>query len=89
MPGPDAVDRIEGLRTAQRHLHSLGITAWQDAIVGGTTRRSTPTPFAASGELTARVVGALWWDRHRGIEQVEDLIEARERGRAGGSRRRP
>ncbi len=48
------------------------------------TRPSTPTAqVAASGELTARVVGALWWDRYRGIEQVEDLVDARERGRVG------
>ena len=84
VPQPTTSDWIEGLRTAQRHLHSLGITAWQDAMVGG----STPTldaylAFAGSGELTARVVGALWWDRHRGLEQVEDLIEARARGRDG------
>lgn len=75
---------VEGLLAAQRHLHALGITAWQDAIVGG----SYPTldayrQVAASGELTARVVGALWWDRYRGIEQLEDLLDARERGRVG------
>ena len=75
---------VEGLLAAQRHLHALGITAWQDAIVGG----SYPTldayrQVAASGELTARVVGALWWDRYRGIEQVEDLLDARERGKVG------
>ena len=29
------------------------------------------------------MVGALWWDRNRGIEQVNDLLEARERGRIG------
>jgi predicted amidohydrolase YtcJ len=84
VPDPTLSDWVEGLRAAQRHLHSLGITAWQDAHVGG----SYPTfdayaQLAASGELTARVVGALWWDRHRGIEQVNDLLEARERGRIG------
>ncbi len=84
VPEPTTAEWIEGLRAAQRHLHSLGITAWQDAIVGG----SNPTleaylTFAGSGELTARVVGALWWERQRGLEQVEDLIEARARGRAG------
>ena len=84
VPDPTLSDWVEGLRVAQRHLHSLGITAWQDAHVGG----SYPTfeayaQLAASGELTARVVGALWWDRHRGIEQVNDLLEARERGRIG------
>ena len=84
VPDPTMSEWVAGLRAAQRYLHSLGITAWQDAIVGG----SYPTleayaQLAGSGELTARVVGALWWDRHRGIEQVEDLLEARERGRIG------
>jgi predicted amidohydrolase YtcJ len=84
VPDPTPSEWVEGLLAAQRHLHALGITAWQDAIVGG----SYPTleayrRVAASGELTARVVGALWWDRYRGIDQVEDLLEARERGRVG------
>jgi predicted amidohydrolase YtcJ len=84
VPEPTPSDWVEGLLAAQRHLHALGITAWQDAIVGG----SYPTldayrQVAASGGLTARVVGALWWDRYRGIEQVEDLLDARERGRVG------
>jgi predicted amidohydrolase YtcJ len=83
VPGYTNEDWIEGLRTAQRHLHSLGITAWQDAIVGADYPTLDPyLSFARSGELTARVVGALWWDRHRGIEQVDDLIAQRERGRA-------
>jgi len=84
VPEPSTEDWIDGLRTAQTYLHSLGITAWQDAIVGGhDPTLDTYVSFARSGELTARVVGALWWDRHRGIEQVEDLIALRERGRAG------
>jgi predicted amidohydrolase YtcJ len=29
------------------------------------------------------VIAALWWDRHRGIEQVEDLIAARTRTPVG------
>ena len=84
VPEPSTEDRIDGLRTAQTYLQSLGITAWQDAIVGGhDPTLDTYVSFARSGELTARVVGALWWDRHRGIEQIEDLIALRERGRAG------
>jgi hypothetical protein len=29
------------------------------------------------------VVGALWWDRDRGEEQIDDLVALRERGRSG------
>src|SRR5207244_9487272 len=31
------------------------------------------------GALTARVVGALWWERGRGVEQIADRIAERER----------
>ena len=84
MPPVSEEDMRRGLRAAQEYLHSLGITAWQDAIVGG----SYPTleayvSAARSGELTARVVGALWWDRHRGGEQIEELIAKRDRSSVG------
>ncbi len=84
LPEDTLEDWIAGLRVALRYLHSLGITAWNDAIVGG----SYPTleayrALAAKGDLTARVVGSLWWDRHRGEEQVDDLLTQRERAPVG------
>ena len=33
--------------------------------------------LAGSGELLGRAVGALWWDRRRGLDQVEELLEMR------------
>ena len=88
----DLVERLvppttaDDLRTAilesQRYLHSLGITNWQDAWVTAADQAAYLS-LAASGELTARVVGALWWDRERGIEQVEELVERRANGRLG------
>ncbi|WP_435242885.1 amidohydrolase [Streptomyces cucumeris] len=82
-------EQLAALLRAQSLLHSLGITAWQDAIVGGYANLTDPTPayHAAidGGLLTARVVGALWWDRARGAEQIPELIARREatgRGRA-------
>ena len=84
VPAPPLSEWVDGLRAAQRHLHALGITAWQDAHIGGTNPTfEAYAQLAASGELTARVVGALWWDRYRGVEQVEDLLETRGRGRIG------
>jgi len=79
-------ERLDGLLAAQRHLHARGITAWQDAIVGDYLGSPDPLPVylaaAASGQLTARVEGALWWDRGRGGEQLPDILARRERGRA-------
>lgn len=67
---------------SQRYLHSLGITAWQDAWV---TERDHETylALAGTGELTARVVGALWWDRARGLDQIGELVERRATGCRG------
>ncbi len=79
-------ERLAGLLMAQRHLHARGITAWQDAIVGDYLGSPDPLPAylaaAASGQLTARVEGALWWDRSRGGEQLPDLLARRERAAA-------
>jgi predicted amidohydrolase YtcJ len=78
-------ERLAGLLLAQQHLHARGITAWQDAIVGDYLGSPDPLPVylaaAASGQLTARVEGALWWDRGRGGEQLPELLARRERGR--------
>ena len=41
-----------------------------------------PSRSAADGRLTARVVGALWWDRHRGLEQIDRFLDRSVRRRA-------
>jgi predicted amidohydrolase YtcJ len=85
-PEPSADEVYEGLLEGQRYLHSLGITAWQDAIVSSDFRLdnySAYLPAAGSGDLTARVVGALGWDRGRGEDQIDDLVHLREGGRSG------
>ncbi len=81
VPPASVADQVTGLLEAQRYLHSVGITAWQDAIVG-TYANITDTSAAYlacldSGALTAKVVGALWWDRSRGAEQIPELLERR------------
>jgi predicted amidohydrolase YtcJ len=88
-PTPDEL--AAGLRAGQRHLHSLGITHWQDAIVGEAPDIGIPDALdtycraAAEGWLTARVNGALWWDRRRGLDQIPDLLARRDQaaGAAG------
>jgi predicted amidohydrolase YtcJ len=80
-------EQVNGLLLAQQHLHQRGITAWQDAIVGSYLGSADPLPAylaaGSSGRLTARVRGALWWDRARGAEQISELLSRRELGQAG------
>ncbi|MFE0512131.1 amidohydrolase [Streptomyces sp. NPDC058964] len=80
-PPATAADRLAALLHAQRHLHALGITAWQDALVGDFLGMDDPSDAyltaARDGSLTARVVGALWWDRERGAEQIPELVARR------------
>ena len=69
------------LLAGQAYLHSVGVTGWQDAIIGSYAGMDDPGPTylraALAGDLTAHVVGALWWDRDRGVEQVAELVSRR------------
>jgi predicted amidohydrolase YtcJ len=76
---PDTTgDELEAaLSLGQAYLHSLGITTWQDAIVTPDTEERAYVALAGRGELTAKVVGALWWERGRGVEQIDELVDRR------------
>jgi predicted amidohydrolase YtcJ len=80
-PGTDPDEYYAALLAGQAYLHSLGVTGWQDAIVGSYAGMDDPGPVyqqaARNGDLTADVVGALWWDRDRGVEQVAELVARR------------
>jgi hypothetical protein len=76
-PDDTPADLEAALRLGQAYLHSLGITAWQDAIIRPETEERAYVALASSGELTARVVGAMWWERDRGAEQIEEFVERR------------
>lgn len=92
IPEPPQADYLDGLLEAQRYLHSLGVTGWQDAIVGAYAGYDDTTDVYLEalrrGVLTARVVGALWWARGASVEDVEDrvaeLARTRERAVAEG-----
>ena len=87
VPPPSDAEYDRALDVAQQYLFSLGITGWQDAIVGEVNGRPDNLDAylrgARDGRLKARVVGALWWDRGRGLEQVPELVERRAAGQAG------
>ena len=82
----ETVDDLEaGLMWGQQELLRHGITGWQDAIVTEKIQDAY-LRLAGDGRLTGRVVGAMWWDRDRGLEQMHDLVARRERA---GSHFRP
>ncbi len=88
LPRTEDATLVEALLVGQKHLHSFGITGWQDAIIGfyGDAGDAGPAYRTASeqGLLTGRVVGAIWWDRTRGVEQIPDLVAKREGYSHGG-----
>ncbi|ALE07752.1 hypothetical protein AL755_11125 [Arthrobacter sp. ERGS1:01] len=79
-PAPTDGDYVRALLRAQDYLHSLGITGWQDAIVGEYAghRDSTGTYLRLqdSGQLNSRVTGALWLDRGLTLERVPEVVAA-------------
>jgi predicted amidohydrolase YtcJ len=91
---PQPTDEMikQGFLAAQSYLHSQGITHWQDACVGTALSLGIYDPFnayrmaAREGLMTAQVIGALWWDRTRGIEQIDELRARREQALADGFR---
>jgi hypothetical protein len=84
IPPTSAEDWYESLLAAQSRLFSFGVTGWQDAIVGSYGGAADPMPSylraADDGSLQANVVGALWWDRERGLEQIDELVHRRATG---------
>jgi hypothetical protein len=87
LPETTDEDMDAALAAAQDYLLSLGITGWQDAIIGSDPGERDNMPAylraAQAGRLLANVVGALWWERDRGLDQLPDLLRRREAGQAG------
>lgn len=87
VPVAGADEAYRGLRKGQQHLFEMGVTGWQDAMIGAFPGQ--PDNYgvylraAEEGTLLARVVGALWWERERGLEQIPELVERRRNGRRG------
>ncbi|GAB3852535.1 amidohydrolase [Nocardioides maradonensis] len=87
LPAPTRETAERALLEGQRYLHSLGITSWQDACLGPLFGLPDPFPLyvalAERGELTARVVGAQWWEPTDGLDQVERMVDRRTTGAVG------
>ena len=77
MPEPTVEERVAGIVAGQAYLLSLGITAWQDAMVEPATHDAYVT-LDGRGELIADVIGGLWWERSQGAEQVAEFAARRD-----------
>ncbi len=76
LPAETIESRIAGLEYAIDMLNGYGITSIQDANVD----RAALDAYRAlldRGDLSLRVVGAQWWERGRGIEQIADFVRRR------------
>jgi predicted amidohydrolase YtcJ len=82
VPDTPPGEYVAGLVEGQRYLLSLGVTGWQDAIVGAyagmADTGSTYLTAIGNRDLVADVVGALWWDRELGLAQIPDLVRRRD-----------
>ncbi|CAN5471654.1 amidohydrolase [soil metagenome] len=82
IPPLSAHDLHAGLLAAQERLFSLGVTSWQDAIVGPFVPTTDVFDLyrsaEESGELRARVTGALWWPREYDGDTLATLIGLRD-----------
>lgn len=76
LPQPRESDWDLALQAGQRYLLAFGVTGWQDADVQP-PQDGAYLGAAGRGELIGSVVGALWWDRHRGIDQIVELLSRR------------
>jgi len=81
---PDTLeDQVAGLEYSRDMLHGYGITSITDAIVEELDLE-TYAALEQRGELGLRVVASLWWDREKGLEQIDDLVALRQEYDRGG-----
>lgn len=87
-PGTSDELAYRGLLRAQEEMLALGITGWQDAWVGdsGPGAGGLPAYLRAvdEGTLKVHVVGAQWWERDQGMEQIEGMLRRRDEQQASG-----
>lgn len=88
LPTVDRAFALRALERAQEEYFRLGIVGWQDAWVGATAGMADVLDAYLdgldAGILRMRVTAALWWDRARGLEQLDDLVRRSDRAAAVG-----
>ncbi|WP_327589497.1 amidohydrolase [Nonomuraea sp. NBC_00507] len=85
VPPPTKNELKNALLVVQPQLFAAGITRWHDAVVGydphDLPMLDAYLDAAFEGTLRATVSLALRWDRNRGLEQIDDLVKARDTAR--------
>ncbi|AXB48380.1 amidohydrolase [Amycolatopsis albispora] len=79
VPAETQAEFDAALAEAQRYLHSLGVVGWQDAMVKAGPGASVHEAYLRAcrdGTLTAKVTGALWWDRDCPADGIADQVAA-------------
>ena len=76
IPPVTATEREAGLRFAIRLLNRYGITAIQDAAAYEDDLKAYHA-LDRRGELSLRVVAAIWWERAAGLGQIERIKRLR------------
>lgn len=82
VPEATTEELADGIGLAQAYLHRLGITAWQDAWVRPQDLDAYRL-LAERGRLTGRAIACQWWERERGGEQIDEMVERRRTGSVG------
>ena len=77
VPDYSTDELLDGLRYAVNMLNGYGITGMQVAY-SQFSEDEIYRQLDELGELTLHTVTALWWERDRGLEQIDELIKRRD-----------
>jgi len=79
LPPHSAEEYAEGLTAARDYLHSVGVTGWQEAILGKYAGYPDVSETYREARLTGKVAetatGALWVPRELTLDGVPSLVE--------------
>jgi len=76
MPPTSDAKREEGLRYAIKYLNGFGITAIQDASVNEEDLKAY-RKLDEAGDLSLHVVASIWWERGKGVAQIDGMKRLR------------
>lgn len=88
LPPPPQSQIDDGMRYTVDYLHSLGITAMQEAnasVDPQSPLQQLPSyrKFADANELKIHTVISLGWDNSKGLEQIHNLVRVRDQYHGG------